>query len=137
MKIFALSVFGVHTCFEILFGLNAFLSGASSSQSAAEIAAQSIDLTIAFRFLGSALLALGVLGLIVIVGPGVRSATAWLVAGAFAIFHGLGAAGSLWSAAPTFEVYAQTFSLGALVLHALLALGFAAIVLLMRPEARG
>ena len=95
MRAFALTVFVVHTCFELVFGLNALISGASSSQTAEQIAAQSDAMTISFRFLGSALTALGVLGLITILGPGVRSVTARYVAGGFATFNGLGELGSL------------------------------------------
>ena len=127
MRLFALAVFGIHTLFELAFGLNAFLTGASSSQSAEAIAAQSVELTIAFRFLGSALIALGLMGALVLFVAGVRSATARIVAMGFAAFHGLGALGSLWSAAPDFAVYGQPLSLGALILHGLLALGFAVI----------
>lgn len=134
MKLFALAVFAVHSLFELMFGLNAFLSGASSSQTANQIAEQSVQMTIAFRFMGSALLALGILGVVVIFGAGVRSITAKYVATGFAAFHGLGAIGSLWSSAPTFEVYAQTLTLGALVVHSTLALGFAALVILLKPE---
>ena len=135
MRGFALAVFSVHTLFELVFGVNAYLTGASSSQSAAEIAAQSEALTIAFRFMGAALIALGVLGALVIFGPGVRSATARLVAGALAVFHGLGAAGSLATAAPGFEAYDSALSIGAVVVHGLLAAGFAVIA--ARPAARG
>lgn len=133
MKYFALTVFAIHTLFELAFGLSAFLSGGSSSQTAEQIAAQSTSLTISFRFLGSALMALGVMGAIVMFGPGVQSATARYMAGGFATFHALGAVGSLWTAAPGFEVYDNTLALGALILHGGLALGFIAIVLLMRP----
>jgi hypothetical protein len=131
MTIFALIVFGVHTCFELLFGLNAYFTGASSSQTAAQRADQSVQMTIAFRFMGSALLALGVLGGVVILGPGVQSSTAQYAAAGFAVFHGLGAAGSLWSAAPTFEAYSKALTLGAMIVHGALALGFVAIVILM------
>ncbi len=129
MKLFALIVFAIHTLFELAFGASAFMSGASSSQSPEQIAQQSVQLTIAFRFLGSALLALGVMGALVIFVAGVQSRTAQLAAIAFAVFHGLGAIGSLWSAAPGFAAYEQTLALGALVLHSALAIGFAIIAL--------
>ncbi len=128
MRAFALAVFAIHTAFELLFGLNALISGASSSQTAEQIAAQSDAMTISFRFLGSALTALGVLGLITIVGPGVRSEAARYIAAGFATFHGLGALGSLYTAAPGFEVYAAPLALGAVVLHGLLAVGFLVVV---------
>ena len=129
MRIFALSVFGIHMVFELAFGANAFLTGASSSQSAEEIAQQSVQLTIAFRFLGSALIALGAMAAIVIFVAGLQSRTALYTAMGFAIFHGLGAIGSIWSAAPAFEVYQQPLALGALILHLLLALGFAFVAI--------
>ena len=129
MKLFALVVFAIHTVFELLFGMNALLSGASSSQTPEQIAAQSTELTIAFRFMGSALLALGVLGLVVIFGAGVRSVTARYVAIGLATFHGMGAAASVYTAAPLFEVYSQPLALGAVVVHGLLAAGFVTIAL--------
>lgn len=137
MRLFALIVFVIHTVFEITFGISAYLSGASSSQSPEQIAAQSVSLTIAFRFMGSALLALGILGAIVIFIAGVQSVTARYVAAGFALFHGLGAMGSLWSAAPTFAAYEQTLTLGALVVHGALALGFLIIAWSLRPGGHG
>lgn len=117
MRIFALSVFGIHMVFELAFGASAFLTGASSSQNAEQIAQQSVQLTIAFRFLGSALIALGVMAAIVIFVAGLQSRTALYAAMGFAIFHGLGAIGSVWSAAPGFEVYQKPLALGAVTLH--------------------
>ena len=131
MEIFALTVFVVHTCFELLFGASAYFSGGSSSQSADEKANQSPQMTIAFRFMGSALLALGALGLVVIFGPGVTSDTAKYVAAGLAVFHGLGAIGSIWTAAPGFEVYKNRLTIGALVVHGALALGFMAVFFLL------
>lgn len=127
MKAFALTVFAIHTLFELVFGLNAYLSGASSSQSAEQIAQQSVSLTIAFRFMGAALLSLGILGALVIFFAGVRSITAKFVAMGFASFHGLGAIGSIWSALPDFAAYGAPLTLGALIVHAALAVGFAII----------
>lgn len=86
-----------------------------------------MELTIAFRFMGSALISLGLLAAIVLFVAGVQSKFAQYVAVAFAVFHGLGAIGSLWSAAPDFLVYSQALSLGALILHGALACGFACI----------
>ena len=134
MEGFALVVYVVHTGFELLFGASAYLTGASSSQSAEQRAAQSTELRIAFRFMGSALLALGVLGLVVLLGPGVQSSTAKQVAVGLATFHGLGAIGSLWSAAPDFTVYRKPLTLGALVVHGGLALGFLAIAMFSTPQ---
>ena len=133
MEIFALAVFGVHTIFELLFGASAYLTGASSSQTAEQRAGQGTQMTIAFRFMGSALLALGVLGIFVLFGAGVQSVTAKYVAAGFAVFHGLGALGSLWSAAPTWEAYRKPLTLGALIVHGALALGFVVLALLMTP----
>ena len=129
MYSFALSVYVIHTLFEFLFGASAFLSGASSSQSKADRAAQPVTLKIAFRFMGSALLALGMLGLVVILGPGVSSDTAKYVAVGLATFHGLGALGSIWTAKPSFDVYKNPMSLGAVCVHGLLAIGFIVIAI--------
>ena len=129
MNYFALGVFILHTVFELLFGISIFTSGGAASQSAEQIAAQSTELTISFRFMGAALTALGVLGAIVIFGPGVRSATARYVAAGLAVFHGLGTFGSLYSAAPGFEAYDAPLALGAVILHGLLAIAFIVIAL--------
>jgi len=134
MRFLALSVYIIHTLFELVFGVNAYLTGASSSQSAEAIAAQPENLTIAFRFQGAALIALGLMGALVILGPGVRSATARLIAAGFAVFHTLGAIGSLYTAAPTFAAYDSVLSIGAVVLHGVLAVGFWVIV--SRPADR-
>jgi hypothetical protein len=128
MKLFAITVFAVHTIFELLFGLTVFLNGASSSQTAEEIARQSDGVKIAFRFMGSALFSLGVLGAITVFFAGVQSITGTLMAIGFLTFHVLGTLGSLWSAMPSFEVYASPFALAALVLHGLLAVGFMVVV---------
>lgn len=130
MDVFALVVFSTHTLFELLFGLSAYASGASSSQTAEQRADQPVALSISFRFLGSALLALGVLGAVVIFGPGVRSEAARYAAVAFATFHGLGTLGSVYSSAPDFTVYRQPLTLGAVIVHGALALGFIALLLL-------
>ncbi len=133
MRTFAIAVFAVHTLFELFFGANAFLSGSSSSQSAEQIAQQSVEMTISFRFLGSALLSLGILGAIVLFFAGVQSTAAKYIAIGFAAFHTLGTLGSLYSAAPTFEVYAQPLALGAVILHGGLAIGFAIIATALKP----
>lgn len=134
MKLFAIFLFATHMVFELAFGASAILSGASSSQSAEQIAQQPIQLTIAFRFMGSALIALGVLAAVVLFGSGVGSPTARFVAIGFATFHGLGTLGSLWTAAPTFEVYAEPLALGAVTLHGLLAIGFLIFVAFQKPQ---
>lgn len=127
MKLFAIAVFAIHTLFELTFGASAYLSGASSSQTPEQIAEQSVQLTIAFRFMGSALLSLGVLGAIILVWAGVQSPAARYAAIGFAVFHSLGAIGSLWSAMPSFDAYSAPLAVGALVVHASLAVGFAVI----------
>jgi len=113
MRLYAYALFGIHTLFELAFGARAFLSGGPSALSAEQIALQATDMTIAFRFLGSALLALGIMGLIVLFWAGV---------------------GSLISAQPSFEVYQSGLALGALILHAALALGFVIYALVNKPE---
>ena len=53
------------------------------------------------------------------------------VEGLFAVFHGLGALGVLWTAASDRSVL--TSARGALVLHAVLALGFIILALFLHP----
>ncbi|MEL6573966.1 MAG: hypothetical protein AAFQ64_20150 [Pseudomonadota bacterium] len=127
MRSFALTVFAIHTLFELAFGASIFLAGASSSATPDMVAAQPVAITISFRFMGSALIALGVLGGLVIFGPGVASVTARVIAVGLATFHALGTAGSLFTASPTFEAYTSPLALGAVVLHGVLALGFVVI----------
>ncbi len=129
MTILATVVYAIHTLFELLFGTSAYLSGASSSQSAEDRATQPVELKIAFRFMGSALFALGVLGAIVLFGPGVGSPTAKYVAIGLAIFHGLGVIGSVWTSAPGFRTYCKPLAFGAVIVHGSLALGFAVVAL--------
>lgn len=132
MKRFATIVFSIHTFFELLFGMNNYIKGASASQSAEQIATQSAQMAITFRFMGSALTALGILGLLVIFKAGVRSKTAKYVAVGFAVFHGLGSLGSLYTASPNFEVYSEPLALGALILHGILAVSF--IIIAMKTD---
>lgn len=134
MKKFSLVVFSIHSIFEILFGLNNYIKGTSSSLSAEQIATQTTAMAITFRFMGSALIALGVLGLIIIFMAGVDSKAARYVAIGFAVFHGLGSLGNLYTAAPSFEVYNQPMALGGLVLHAILAIGFVTIIVRNKGE---
>lgn len=129
MRLFAIVVFLVHAGFEILFGLNNFISGASSSLSPEQIAALTPEMTVPYRFLGSALFALGLLGLLVVFGIGVRTAAARMIAAAFTVFHGLGSAGILIAANSDPAVLQKGFTMGALGIHGLLAVGFAIIAL--------
>lgn len=131
---FATAVYVIHICFELLFGANAFLSGGSSSQSAEQIAAQSAQATIAARFLGSALIALGVLGALVLFGPGVRSPAARIVAIGLTVFHGLGTLGILLSAFPDPSVLQRILTLGAFLLHGGLAIGFGVLAVFLRGD---
>lgn len=124
MKYFALVIFALHTVFELLFGFNAFVSGTFSWQSAAQAAAYPLQLGTSARFLGSALFALGVLGAVVIFGPGVRSATAKVVGIGLATFHALGTVGVIIAAFADPAVLSHTNTLGAFVVHGVLAIGF-------------
>ncbi len=122
-------VFILHTGFELLFGFNAFVRGAFSSQSAAEVAVQTVQMGMSARFLGSALFALGVLGAIVIFGPGVQSATAKVVGVGLATFHGLGTVGVIIAAVGDPTALSQSSAIGALVIHGVLAVGFVIVLL--------
>lgn len=135
MHAFALTVFIVHTLFELAFGLRAYITGGSSSQTRDEIAAQPPQATIAARFLGSALTALGLLGLLVIVWAGPTSPTARLLSVGFALFHGLGALGVLRAAATDRSVLAPVLTRGALITHGALAIAFALLAFLLDPAA--
>ena len=129
MKRFAIIIFGMHSFFELLFGMNNYIKGASASQKAAQIATQTTEMAITFRFMGSALIALGILGLVILFKAGVLSKTAKYVSIGFAVFHGLGTLGSLYTASPNFEIYSTPMALGAIILHGTLAVSFAIIVM--------
>ncbi|WP_281612690.1 hypothetical protein [Flammeovirga sp. SubArs3] len=129
MKRFATITFGVHSLFEILFGMNNYIKGASASQTAEQIAHQTVALAITFRFMGAALFALGILGLLILFKAGVLSKTAKIVAAGFTVFHTLGSLGSIYSASPNFEIYSEPMALGAIILHGTLAVCFAFIAL--------
>ena len=135
MKYFALVVFMLHTAFELLFGFNAFISGTFSWQSAAEAAVQPPQLGTSARFLGSALFALGVLGAVVIFGPGVRSATAKVVGVGLATFHGLGTVGVIIAAFADPTVLSQANTVGAFAIHGVLAMGFIIFLVGMKVSA--
>lgn len=135
MYAFALTVFAIHTLFELAFGLRAYITGGSSSQTPEEIAAQPPRAAMSARFLGSALIALGVLGLLAVVWTGPTSGTARLLAVGFAVFHGLGALGVLKAAAADRTVLAPVLTKGALVTHGGLALGFIVLALFLPGSA--
>ena len=122
MKIFALVVFTLHVIAELVFGANAFLSGGFSSQTAEDLADQPANIAGSARFLGAALMSLGLLGAIVVFGPGVGSAMGRAVAGLLMFFHGIGVVGVLLTA----QQYAGYMTQGAapLIVHLVLALGF-------------
>ncbi|CAM1369749.1 hypothetical protein [Tenacibaculum xiamenense] len=127
MKRFATIIFSIHSFFEVLFGMNNYIKGVSASQSAEQIATQTIEMTITFRFMGAALTALGILGLFILFKAGVLSKTAKYVAMGFTVFHGLGTLGSLYTALPNFEIYSEPMALGAVILHGILAVSFTII----------
>ena len=124
MKIFAVAVFAIHALAELAFGANAFLSGAFSSQGAEEIAAQPAHIASSARFLGAALIALGLLGAVTLLRPGVASPAGRMVAGVLAAFHGIGVAGVFVTASAHPGFLSQTFAQGALGVHLVLAIGF-------------
>lgn len=122
MKIFALVVFSLHILAELTFGANAFISGGFSSQSAEELANQSANIAGAARFLGAALLSLGLLGAIVVFGPGVGSPMGRSVAALLMFFHGIGVAGVLLTAQQNTGYMTQ--GAAPLIVHLILAVGF-------------
>lgn len=85
MRLFALFVFVLHILAELTFGANAFLSGGFSAQSAEELAYQAANIEGAVRFLGAAVFILGLLGALVVFGPGGGSAMGRSIAGLFAV----------------------------------------------------
>lgn len=122
MRMFALAVFSLHILAELVFGANAFISGGFSSQSAEDLANQSANIAGAARFLGAALMSLGLLGAIVLFGPGVGSAMGCSVAGLLMFFHGIGVVGVLVTAQQNAGYMTQ--GAAPLALHLVLALGF-------------
>lgn len=127
MRIFALFVFALHVLAELAFGANAFVSGGFSSQSAEELANQPAHIAGAARFLGAALMSLGLLGALVVFGPGVGSATGRSVAGLLMFFHGTGVVGVLITAQQN-EGY-MTQGIAPLIVHLVLAAGFLIVLI--------
>lgn len=127
MRYFALAVFALHSLAELAFGANAYLSGGFSSQSATELANQAPHIAASARFLGAALFSLGLLGVYVLLGPGVGSKTGRAVAALLFFFHAIGVIGVLITAAQNPGYFTQ--GLGPLVVHLILALGFAVVLL--------
>ncbi|WP_108813268.1 hypothetical protein [Loktanella sp. Alg231-35] len=122
MKIFALVVFSLHALAELTFGANAFLSGGFSSQSVEALENQPANIAGAARFLGTALMSLGLLGAIVLFGPGVGSSMGRSVAVLLALFHGIGVVGVLLTAQQNTGYMTQ--GAAPLIVHLVLALGF-------------
>lgn len=128
MRWFTLIVFALHTLAETVFGLSLFLSGVSSSQTAAEAAAQSSSLTIAARFQAAGLMGMALLGVLVLFYTGIASQTARIAAFVLAFFHTAGCAGIALTAASDPTVLSTTHAQGALIIHGLLVAGFIAII---------
>ncbi len=133
MRIFALIVFALHALAEMVFGASAFFSGAFSSQTAEQLAAQPANIASSARFLGAALFSLGLLGALTIFVIGVGSSAGRAVAGVLFAFHGIGVAGVFLTNAAYPGFLAQTHAQGALGVHLVLALGF--LVVLVRHRA--
>ena len=96
---------------------------------AEEAVQQPSHLAAAARFLGAALVALGVLGAVVLIGPGVRSEMGFWVALVLAVFHGVGCLGVVVTARAHPGFMGQTHARGALIVHLVLAVGFLVSVL--------
>lgn len=126
MRIFAFAVFALHILAEFTFGANAFLSGGFSSQSAKELANQSANIAGAARFLGAALLSLGLLGAIIVFGPGVGSTMGRFVAALLMFFHGIGVIGVLITAQQNTGYMEQ--GTAPLIVHLILAIGFLIVI---------
>lgn len=122
MKVFTLVIFALHIFAELVFGANAFLSGGFSSQTAEDLANQPANIAGAARFLGAALMSLGLLGAIVVFGPGVGSSMGRSIAGLLGLFHGVGVVGVLITMLQN-DGYA-TQGAAPLLVHLVLALGF-------------
>jgi len=129
MRYFALAFFALHALIEMTFGANAFLSGAFSSQSAEEVASQVPHIASAARFLGVALFSIGLLGALTLFILGVASQAGRWMAGVLAFFHLVGVAGVFVTNASFPGFLSQTNTIGALVIHGVLGLGFVAVVL--------
>jgi hypothetical protein len=126
MKRFTVTVFALHTLAELAFGANAFLSGGFSSQSAEELANQSANIAGAARFLGAALFSLGLLGAVILFGPGVESPMGQHIAAVLMFFHGIGVVGVLITAATNPGYVAQ--GTPPLLVHLVLAAGFLIVI---------
>jgi len=124
MWVFVFIVFLLHSLAEIAFGLRAFITGSFSSQSSDETMHQPANLAAAARFLGAALIALGLLGALVLAGPGVGSDMGFWVAVLLAVFHGIGSLGVVATARANPGFLRETHARGALTVHMVLALGF-------------
>lgn len=127
MKSLALVVFAIHAVLEVVFGLNALISGGFSSLSAEQLANMPPEVRVSARFLGAALLSLGLMGAWVIFWPGVSSPVGRQMALLLAGFHLIGLAGAAFTAlfAPALWISFHTW--GAMVIHGLLGLGFLTI----------
>lgn len=124
MRVFAIAVFALHVLAETAFGLRGFLSGAFSWQAGVDVGAFAAQISGSARFLASGLLALALLGLLVLVGSGVRSETGRVAAIVLAAFHLVGVLGVLLTGLDAPGFLATLNAQGALGIHALLGLGF-------------
>lgn len=124
MRFVALAVFSLHTLAELVFGASAFLSGAFSSQTPEQLAAQPANIASSARFLGAALFSLGLLGAATIFLIGVATPAGRVIAAVLAAFHAIGVAGMFLTNAAFPGFLGETYAIGALAIHGVLALGF-------------
>jgi len=122
MKYLGLIVFSLHALFELTFGVRAFWSGAFGGLP--EMADGMPQLSVSARFLGSALIALGALSAVTVFTISMSSLAARVIAFGFALFHTLGCIGLALTASEAPELWADTYTIGAISIHGTLAIGF-------------
>ena len=132
MRLLAIGMFGLNTLAELAAGAIMFVRGGASVYSAEQIAEQTFEMAVVARFHASALIALGLMSLLVLVTQGVRSKVAKFVAGGFAMFHLLGCAGIVVSAWGALGALAQPYPLTPFVLHGVLGIGFVVVYLTVK-----
>lgn len=132
MRYFALAIFGLHALAELVFGASAWWSGAFSSQTAEQLAAQPANIASSARFLGAALFSLGLLGALTIFVIGIATAAGRVIALVLAVFHTVGVAGVFLTNSSFPGFMGESYAIGGLVIHGVLAVGFWVVVAVHR-----
>jgi hypothetical protein len=123
--IFPIILYGLHSLSELVVGITILLTGFYTYETSEERQHKPQRKIITARFHASGLIALGVLAILTVVGPGTQSETGKVVSVGLLVFHFLGTV-SMFFPVSDEQSLSRTDLLkqGPFILHSLLTIGF-------------